>query len=97
MRSIKELLQAMLGNKHLFNGTLCHWAYELFLKDIITVGEFRSLDEYIKGNRPDYFSWTNFIENYSGVSYGRPSLYFFPYGKIKPRIYWIKKHIKKLS
>lgn len=97
MRSIKELLQLMLQHKDLFDSGLCGWAFELHSYGIITVWEFRSLDGYIKGNRPDYFSWTNFIENYSGVSYGAPSAYFFPYGKIKPRIYWIKRHIKKNS
>lgn len=97
MRTIKELLQVMLKRKDLFESGLCYWAAKLRRQGIISIQEEEALASYIGSNRPDYFSWTNFIENYSGVSYGRPSLYFFPYGKIKPRIYWIKKHIKRLS
>lgn len=97
MRTIKEVLQVMLQHKDKFSTGMCLWAFDLYSYGIITVWEFRSLDRYIKGNRPDYFSWTNFIENYSDISYGASSAYFFPLGKIKPRIYWIKRHIKKLS
>lgn len=91
MRSIKELLELMLQHKHLFQNGLCLWAIDLYLHDIITREEFRSLDNYIKNNPPDYFSWTNFIKNHE------PAGYFFPFGEIKPRIYWIERHIKKNS
>lgn len=91
MRSIKELLQVMLKHKDKFRTGLCLWAFELHSYGIITVWEFRSLDGYIKNNPPNYFSWTNFIRGH------KPAGYFFHCGKIKPRIYWIKRHIKKNS
>lgn len=91
MRTIKELLQVMLKHKDLFDSGLCAWAASLYGKGIITKWEAEALFEYIRGNRPDYFSWTNFIKGYT------PEGYFFPCGKIKPRIYWIKRHIKKNS
>lgn len=91
MRSVKELLQLMLQHKDLFETGLCYWAFELHSYGIITVKEFRSLDGYIKNNPPNYFSWTNFVSDHKS---GR---YFFRSGKIKPRIYWIKTHIKRLS
>lgn len=97
MRSVKELLQVMLQHKQLFRTGLCLWATYLKGERIITEEEDEVLHEYIKSNRPDYFSWTNFIEKHPTVRNGYPSLYFFPHGKIKPRIYWIKTHIKRLS
>lgn len=93
MRNIKELLQVMLDNKHLFRNGLCIWAYDLYIKDTITLQEYRSLTRYIDNNRPDYFSWTNLINSYRSEE----RAYYFPNGKIKPRIYWIKRHIKKNS
>ena len=91
MRSIKELLELMLQHKDLFDSGLCAWAASLYGKRIITKWEAEALFEYIRGNRPDYFSWTNFVKNHKRKGY------FFPSGKIKPRIYWIKRHIKKNS
>ena len=91
MRTIKELLQVMLQHKDLFSTGLCYWAAKLHSRDIISQQESQALDEYITHNRPDYFSWTNFLTNYKSGGY------FFPSGKIKPRIYWIKRHIKRLS
>lgn len=91
MRTIKELLQVMLQHKDLFETGMCYWVGTLDRQGIITESEAEALFEYIRGNRPDYFSWTNFVKGYN------PEAYFFPYGKIKPRIYWIKRHIKRLS
>lgn len=93
MRTIKEVLQVMLDNKHLFVSGLCNWATLLKIKDVITIEEYQLLKNYIENNRPDYFSWTNFVSDYKQEGRG----FFFPVGKIKPRIYWIKRHIKKLS
>lgn len=92
MRSIKELLELMLKHKDMFRTGLCFWAVRLYDRDIISMDEYNSLDEYIDNNRPDYFSWTNFVKGYDKMG-----AYYFPSGKIKPRIYWIKKHIKKNS
>lgn len=91
MRTIKELLQVMLQHKDLFETGMCYWVGTLDRQDIITGSEARALLKYIRCNRPYYFSWTNFINNYKSEGY------FFPAGKLKPRIYWIEKHIKRLS
>lgn len=91
MRSIKELLQVMLQHKDLFDSGLCAWAASLYGKGIITKSETEVLLLYINHNPPDYFSWTNFVKNHKHKGY------FFPCGKIKPRIYWIERHIKKNS
>ena len=91
MRSTKELLEIMLQHKHLFYKGLCFWGERLELNSIITKKEGELLYEYIKCNRPDYFSWTNFIKGYKSEGY------FFPRGNIKPRIHWIKRHVKKLK
>lgn len=93
MRSIKELLEIMLQHKHLFYKGLCFWGERLELNSIITKKEGELLYEYIKCNRPDYFSWTNFINKHDGHNLA----YFFPCDKIKPRIHWIKRHIKRLK
>lgn len=90
MRTVKELLQVMLQHQDLFEAGLCAWAASLYGKGIITESETEALLLYINHNPPDYFSWTNFLTNY------KSGAYFFPYGSIKPRIYWIKRHIKKL-
>ncbi len=91
MRSIKELLQVMLQHKDLFETGLCNWVGTLHEKDIITESEEETLFKYIKYNDLNYFSWSNFIRGH------KSKVYFFPCGKIKPRIYWIKRHIKKNS
>lgn len=91
MRTIKELLQVMLQHKDLFETGMCYWVGTLDIQGIITESEARALSKYIRCNRPYYFSWTNFINGYT------PEWHFFPPGKLKPRIYWIKRHIKRLS
>ena len=93
MRTIKELLETMLQHKDLFDSGLCRWASRLHTIGIISEQEYQTLDDYIINNRPDYFSWTNYINKHDSTY----RLYFFPIGKIKPRIHWIKRHIKKLS
>lgn len=92
MRTTKELLEIMLKHKDLFKTGLCFLALTLFSRDIITYQEYITLSSYIRHNRPDYFSWTNYVKGYD-----KRRGYYFPSGKIKPRIYWIKTHIKRLS
>lgn len=93
MRPIKELLEIMLQHKDQFISGLCHWASTLHRQSIISEQEYQTLDDYITNNRPDYFSWTNYINKHDA----KYRLFFFPSGKIKPRIYWIKRHIKRLK
>jgi hypothetical protein len=89
MRTIKELLQVMLDNQKYFHGGLCYWVYMLYQYNLITEGEFVIITNYITVNRPSkYSSIDAFIK--------RNSAYYWPFGKISPRIKWIKKHINLL-
>lgn len=95
MRSINELLKVMLSRPDLFvsktNGRgahgLCNWVTELLYDGIITVDESWVLREYIRNNRPSkYSSLAAFV--YSGNDF------YWPSGVLKPRVKWLKKHIK---
>ncbi|MEY2702604.1 MAG: hypothetical protein RLY43_1240 [Bacteroidota bacterium] len=88
MRNIKELLELMLENQDCFcSGGLCGWASELCLARIITCEEYHFLGEYISHNRPHKWS------SYDAFKHRHEVFYWTPYN-IKPRIKWIKKHIK---
>jgi hypothetical protein len=87
MRSIKELLQVMLDNQDLFTSGLCNWAIRLYYKDIISYEESKLLDSYIENNRPSKYSS---LKAYKA----RKTWWYWPHGEIKPRLKWIKKHIK---
>jgi len=85
-RSIKELLQVMLENQRLFDFGLCHWSYALYDANLINEDEEDILREYISDNPPIWFIVRRFL-------FG--SGFFWTKKNIKPRIKWIKKHIKK--
>ena len=87
MRSIKELLQVMLDNKHLFSAGLCQWVVSCNLDDHITHEEYITLDQFIQNNKPKGIFKRYLIK-------WRGGFYWKPY-KIKPRIKWIKYHISK--
>jgi hypothetical protein len=88
MRTIKELLQVMLENKDLFFSGLCSWATNLVMRCKITDDEYDELLFYIKNNRPSkYSSLSAFL--------CQDSEHYWSFGKISPRIKWIKKHIKR--
>lgn len=84
-RSIKELLEVMLYNVHLFDCGLCYWTSSLWVENKITYSELKLLKKYISNNKPFNF------RSITGWGY-----YWKPY-KIQPRIDWINKHIKKNS
>ena len=87
-RNIKELLQLMLDNKYFFKEGLCYWKNELYLYDLITKQERATLHDYIRNNRPSMFSSIDaFFHGESG--------YYWKCGDVRPRIKWLKKHIKK--
>lgn len=91
-RTIKELLELMLGHQNLFQTGLCSWASYLYSYSVISLKESHSLRNYIKSNKPDEFSsFDTFKQNitYSG--------YYWKMGEIQPRIVWINKQIKKLT
>ena len=91
-RSIKELLELMLCNQHLFSTGLCFWSWKLCEMGIISGIEMNYLDNYISQNRPLY-KWYNFFTSVNHPYSG----YYWEIGHIKPRIKWINKHIKKNS
>jgi hypothetical protein len=93
MRTTKELLELMLEHQDKFYLGLCIWVNNLKLFDTISFDEWHELENYIRNNKPSRFSsWYCFKESFSSslVFYWEPS-------NIKPRIKWIKQHIKKLS
>lgn len=87
MRSIKELLELMLKNEQAYFYGLCHWVNNLYICKIINLEEKRKLITYINNNRPS--KWSSFSAFIS-----RDSNFYWESKKIKPRIKWIKKHIK---
>jgi hypothetical protein len=88
-RPIKELLQVMLDNQHLFGEGLCRWKDRLYYwNDLITKKEHDKLGVYIHENRPSKFSSID-------AFLSRDSAYYWKCDDIKPRIKWLKKHLKK--
>jgi len=83
-RTIKELLQLMLDNQNLFCKGLCGWSTELGYYGLINSSECSQLIKYIDDNKPSK------LHHYF---FGNGNYYWNP-GEIKPRIKWIKKHIK---
>ena len=90
MRTIKELLELMLEHQKYFSTGLCYWAESLYWYNNISLNEYLHLLKYIRSNRPSKYS------SLSAYKY-RHCGYYWQSGDIKPRIKWIKKHIKKLS
>lgn len=87
MRTIKELLELLLENKIFFRVGLCGWVDNLHWNGKINFEECILLNKHIKHNRPSMFSsWDAFQHS--------NSCFYWKAGDIKPRIKWIKKHIK---
>lgn len=89
MRTIKELLQIMLDNQQYFQTGLCGWSNSIKLS---STEEYDKLHSYIRNNKPSAFSS---FERFTQELNLEP--YWWKKGNIKPRINWIKKHIKKNS
>ena len=87
MRNIKELLELMLENQDLFCIALCDWTRRLHGVRFICQEEKMTLLYYIQKNRPSMWS------SIDAFRYRKRS-YYWEEGNIKPRIKWIKKHIK---
>jgi len=86
MRTIKEILEIMLENKHLFGSGLCNWNAMMYDNKKISHAEYRELRDYIKKNKP--ITWYNLLGDNANAYYWKPR-------DINPRIRWIEKHIKK--
>ena len=85
MRTIKELLELMLENQQCFERGLCYWVSEMYSKSIIKPFEYIRLMDYICSNKPTFFENPRYYFSMS---------YYWKKGNIKPRLKWIKKHIK---
>lgn len=81
MRTIKELLQVVLDNPEYFRSGLCNWIYDLKIDGFITHQEQHILEYYISQFPTDRFRTSG-------------SMYYWESGLIKPRIEWLKEHIK---
>ena len=89
MRTIKELLEGLLENKNLFRVGLCQWSSDLRWSEIrINDEECKLLLEYIREHRPSRFSSIDAFKHRKKNFYWQPK-------DIKPRIEWLKKHIRK--
>jgi hypothetical protein len=94
MRTIKQLLEVMLEHQELFESGLCAWSMYLYYTNIITVDERIILLEYIRKNKPSkYSSWSAYKEQTNSCRIG----YYWEHRDIKPRIKWVKQHIKRNS
>lgn len=83
MRSKKELLELLLENVHLIEGGGLCWAIMILTgKKVISLYEKVALDKIIKTNPTMRFSKGD-------------SLYYFPAGRQRPRIKYLKQLIKK--
>jgi len=82
-RTIKELLELMLEHQGYFLTGLCMWSISLYHFKIINCEEEKILYRYITFHRPINLRYFND--------------YYWEKCDIKPRLHWIKKHIKKNS
>lgn len=90
-RTIKELLQILhddVEKSGVEEHGLCYKVKTLyFTTSAITLGEYWELASYINNNRPKWYSNLAAFRA-SGTDY------FWPKGKVAPRLKWLKKHIK---
>jgi hypothetical protein len=91
MRTPKELFEILRDNIHLLKRGLCVLVFTLWMRNIITHSEQRFLLHYIVT--------TKLFMKHVRMQYlnGSHAGYYWRCGKIKPRLKWINKQIKKLS
>ena len=88
----------MLDNQQCFKDKtnppgLCKWVINMEVDSLITLEEAILLSSYINNNPPFIYKMYRFFNNlYRGFTH---EPYYWKPGNIKPRIAWIKKHIKK--
>lgn len=84
MRTNKELLQVFLDNQHAFSTGLCNWTDKL--SGILSWEERLKIENLIEKHKP--------ILAKLGISKDSKWNYYWKKGEIKPRIKWLKKHLK---
>jgi hypothetical protein len=85
MRRIETLLEIMLENTDKLKSGLCGLVWQLDDDKIINLEEHYKLLNYIESHRP--FNIRTIIR----------STFYWKQGRIKPRVKWLKKHIKNLN
>ena len=84
MRKNKELLQVFLDNQHLFKTGICGWVMDLYIEGAISFEERMYLLGLIRKNEPVL----------TKIGLQGDGLYYWEKGNIKPRIKWLKKHLR---
>lgn len=87
MRRIDELLKIVLDNIEPLEFGLCDRVYAIWRLSLITESERDYLWRYIAGNRPSMLSSVS-------AFFMRNSGYYWTRGSIRPRIKWLKHHIR---
>lgn len=84
MRTNRELLQVFLDNQHLFTSGICYWTTTLYIEGVISFKERRYLLYLIRKNEPVL----------TKIGLQGDGLYYWEKGNIKPRIKWLKRHLR---
>ena len=98
-RTIKELLYLLLCSieNGKFNAGLCRTACNLWEVNVITSEELTLLRGYINTHKPSWFSsWDAYKQHKKEFTLTGQN-YYWTKDVEKPRIKWLKKHIKKNS
>lgn len=82
-RTIRELLEVMLNNIDIMDNGLCTLAYTLLEDGVFTEDEFITIYGYIQRNKPVNLHTIMSLDGY-----------YWEIGEKRPRIKWLKKHIK---
>lgn len=91
-RPISELLQILLDNfDSIFSEGLCYTIHLAYVRSFITFEEKCELEHYIHYNRPKY----NFFSAVFNDVLPPERTYYWKKNEKKPRIKWLKEHIKK--
>lgn len=80
---MKEILEILLNNIDRLKTGLCGLAYVLYFSEKINLDQYDEFCLYIKKNRP--INFRSLVRD----------LYYWEIGDKKPRIKWLKKHIKR--
>lgn len=93
-RTLHELAEILLkpDNLEYFTSGLCHYILELNIRGKITKSEYCMLKRLIVNNKPFTTQLTRLISNPDLLNPSSNN-YYWRYGKVEPRIKWIKKHM----
>jgi len=87
---IKDLLELLLRHEDLFEEGLCLWITTMREHNLFSLEDSYILRNYVWANRPSKYSSID-------VWIRRDDPYYWKISELKPRIKWIKKHIRRNS